>query len=336
MHSTGSHGDAFEFVSVPPENEGQRLEWFVRTLLPGLSRRAVRQAIEEGRVWLNGRPASKGDRLQAGDVVGIGLELAQARELQPNADLPVRVLFEDAWLVAVDKPAGIPSHALRPYERATVANFLLAVYPEMRALSPAGLEAGLVHRLDRDTSGVLLAARTEQARQALRHQFAAREIRKEYVALVQGGVAEPGVVRNRLEHDPHQPGKVRPASAGRGREALTYYHPVERYSDYTLLRVTIYTGVLHQVRAHLALIGHPVVGDTLYGGAADSLGLQRQFLHAARVALRHPHTGETLTVEAPLPKDLALVLERLRGQERELYRAARPRRRAPVQRGGKA
>ncbi len=312
MSSRSSCDEAFELVPVPTEHEGRRLESFLRAVLPVLSRRAVRQAIEQGRVLLDGRRARKGDRLQAGAVVAVAREVVCAKELPPNPQLPVRVVFQDPWLVAVDKPAGIPSHALRPYEQATVANFLLAVYPEMRSLSPAGLEAGLVHRLDRDTSGVLVAARTAATRQALRQQFARRQVRKEYVALVHGAVGEAGVVRDRLEHDPHQPAKVRVAHSTRGREALTRYRPVERYADYTLLHVIIDTGVMHQVRAHLAFVGHPIVGDILYGATPCNLGLQRQFLHATRITLRHPHTAEVLMLEAPLPEDLKRTLEELR------------------------
>lgn len=321
--ATGDRG--FESFSVDAQRAGMRLELLVRELLPALSRRAVREAIEAGKVLLNGRLASKGDRVRQGEVVAIAREITNAQQLSPNADLPVHVLFEDAHVVAVDKPAGIPSHALRPYETATVANYLLAKYPEMRLLSRAGLEAGLIHRLDTDTSGVLIAARTLQARDYLREQFAARQVRKEYCALVVGKVAEPGTVRQPLEDDPRHPGKMRVALHGRGREAVTHYWPVERYTEFTLLRIDIYTGVRHQIRAHLASLGHPIVGDKLYGGESSGLMLTRQFLHAIRLSLPHPARHRLLTIESKLPADLAGILHELRRHERKLWQSSRPR-----------
>ncbi|GIW46013.1 MAG: putative RNA pseudouridine synthase [Candidatus Binatia bacterium] len=313
------------FFSVGPENEGTRLDVFVADKVPALSRRAVREAIAEGKIRLNGRRARKGLRVRQGEVVAVARELAQAQELGPNPALPVRVLFEDEFIVAVDKPAGIPSHALRPFETETVANFLIARYPEMRSLSRAGLEAGLVHRLDTDTSGVLLAARTAHVREQLRQQFRTGQVCKEYLALVLGAVAEPGAISEPLEHDPARPGRMRVARGGNGREAMTHYWPLERYTEYTLLRVTIYTGVLHQIRVHLAWAGHPIAGDADYGGTEIPLALKRQFLHAKRISLHHPVSGAPFSVESPLPDELAGVLQELRGYERQLYRAMHPR-----------
>jgi len=315
----------FQSIPVTAEHEGERLDAFVAEVLPALSRRAVREAIRCGQVMVNGRRLGKGYRLRAGNVVEVAMELSAAEKLQPNPELPVSILYNDEHLVVVNKPAGLPSHALRPYERNTVANFLLAHFPEMAALSHAGLEAGLVHRLDTDTSGALLAARTAEARAAMRAQFAAHAVRKEYVALVAGSVCEPGTVQFPLTHDPHTPRKVRIAQGEEGREATTYFWPLERYQEYTLLRVEIRTGVLHQIRAHLAAIGHPIIGDRLYGSVHADLA--RQFLHATRLVFQHPMTGRQCQVGAPLPEDLEDVLRRLRRHERELYRASRPRRR---------
>ncbi|MCX8071345.1 MAG: RluA family pseudouridine synthase [Candidatus Binatia bacterium] len=316
--------DELQQIQVDAAHGGMRLDAFVRNMVPALSRRAVQEAIDEGRVFVNGRRASKGTRLQPGAMVTIVAELV--RELEPNSELPVTVVHEDDHLVAVNKPAGLPSHALRPFERNTVANFLLAHYPEMRALSRAGLEAGLVHRLDTDTSGVLLAARTPEAHRHLREQFAAREVRKEYLALVSGTISEPGAIRSPLENDPSQVGKMRLARSGSGRAAETHYRPLECYSGHTLLRVDIYSGLRHQIRAHLAAIGHPIVGDALYGGD-PSLGLKRQFLHATRISFRHPVTVQLFAVEAPVPEELSAVLGELRKRERQIYKASRPRRR---------
>ncbi len=292
-------------------DEGKRLDAFLSARLPHLSRRRVVRLIEEGAVRIDGHLAHKGSRLRSGQSVQVLAELVAVTRLQPNPDLPVIVLYEDPHFVAVSKPSGLPSHALHPAERRSVANFLLARYPEMQALPAGNLEAGLVHRLDRETSGVLVAARDLPSYQFLCSEFRNRRVRKGYWALVHGTVLKPATVRLGLEHDPLDRRKVRP-SRGResGREAVTHYWPIENFREYTLLRVEIETGVMHQIRAHLAHLGHPVVGDSLY--YQDLHGLGRHFLHAAEVVVRHPANRLPLTISAPMPPEFETWLARLR------------------------
>lgn len=294
-----------------PEDQGSRLDSFLRRQLPHLSRRAVRELIASGKVLVDGRPAPKGVRLTGGERIDVPSRIAHSQHLAPNPDLAVPILYEDPYLVAVDKPSGISSVALRPYERFTVANFLLARYPEMGDLSPLGLEAGLVHRLDRNTSGVLLAARTRFVRDFLAAEFGHGRVSKGYWALVHGRVPRGGVVDLPLQHDPADRRKIRIAPTGSaGRVARTRYDPLQWFGDaYTLLWVEITTGVMHQIRAHLASIGHPILGDALYGG--QPLSLRRHFLHAARISFTHPHLLSPLTVEAPLPTELRTFLRSL-------------------------
>jgi 23S rRNA pseudouridine1911/1915/1917 synthase len=222
----------------------------------------------------------------------------------------------DAHVVVLDKPPGMPSHPLKPGETGTAANALVGRFPEMAAIGPSAREGGLVHRLDTDTSGLLLAARTAPAHAMLRAQFAARTVEKGYLALVRGELHAGGEIDVPLAHDPHDARKVRAASdpewaeAHEARPAVTRFTPLERRAGFTLVDVEIATGVLHQIRAHLAFIGHPLAGDALYGGPVLS-GLSRHFLHAARLAFTHPD-GNRPRFDSPLPTDLAGVLGSLR------------------------
>lgn len=314
-------------LTIPPDAEPVRLDVFLARHVPQCSRRTARRAISAGAVRINGRRARKGDLITNRDVVQISEDLFAPQSLQPNPRLALPVLFEDDALVAVDKPAGMPSHALHPDEVDTVANFLLALHPELATVGRNDREAGLVHRLDTDTSGVLLAARTASGYQDLRQQFSRHEVIKEYLALVAGTVRVAGVVRAPIAHDARDPRRMKVAVEGAsgGREAATYFRPMERLRGATLLLVQIPTGVRHQIRLHLASIGHPLIGDRLYGEARPQAA--RHLLHAARLVVIHPETGQPLEIRSPLPVDFDGALQRLRASERgRAAPARRPRR----------
>jgi len=287
-----------------------RLDLFLAHQVPGCSRRTAHRAIAAGAVRINGRRARKGDHVSADDRLQITEELYAPPVLQPNPHLALRVLYEDDAVIIVDKPAGMPSHALRAHESDTVANFLLARDPDLAQIANGDREAGLVHRLDTDTSGILLAARTTAAHRALRQQFARHQVLKEYLVLVEGRVAAPGVVRTPIAHDRHNRRKMRvslrPTPATR--EAVTHFRPIDPQGNRTLLVVRIPTGVTHQIRVHLASIGHPIVGDRLYGSATQVA--RRQLLHAAKLCFAHPTTGEPMQISSPLPTDFVTVLNR--------------------------
>ena len=247
-----------------------------------------------------------GDRTVAGARLEVELTADDPRPV-PEPEAPLSVLHADEALIAVDKPAGRPSHPLHPGERGTVVNALVARYPELPDASEDPREGGLVHRLDTETSGVLLAARTRPAWEAVRGAFDRREVDKRYLAAVAGPIADAGEVdlplRHRADH-------VEPAPDGQGREALSRFRVLSRRGDVALLEVSIVTGVLHQIRAHFAAIGAPVLGDALYGGRPLP-GLQRFFLHAATLGLQHPGSGQRVTFAAPLPGDLRAAMQSL-------------------------
>jgi 23S rRNA pseudouridine1911/1915/1917 synthase len=277
-----------------------RLDTFVRRALPALSRRVTRLAIAEGAVRVNGRPGAKGTLVQPGDRV----TLPDVDALAPEPDLPVAVVYEDAALVVVDKPGGLAGHALDPRERHTVAAFLVARHPEVAAVGePPG--GGLVHRLDRGTSGLLVAARTGAAFRALRAAFRARAVEKRYLAVVAGRVRAACRIELPLAHDPRDRRRMVPAAAGlRAWPAVTEVAPVALGADRSLIVATMRTGVTHQVRVHLALAGHPVLGDALYGAAIPDLPAGRHALHAAALRLPHPTDGRPLELASALPPDL--------------------------------
>jgi len=292
-------------LEVPIEAAGMRLDvWLAGAL--DLPRTKVKALLDRGAVRIGGRPPRKGDRTVAGARIEVTLETEDPRPI-PQPELPLAVLHVDPQLVAVDKVAGMPSHPLEPGERGTVVNALVARYPECAGASEDPREGGLVHRLDTLTSGVLLAARDPAAWRSVRDAFTERRVEKVYLAVVTGPVADAGDIDLPLRH---RGDHVEPALGGGGREALTGFRVLSRSGDAALLEVRIQTGVLHQIRAHLAAVGAPVLGDVAYGGRPHP-GLGRFFLHAARLGLAHPVSGDRLEVRAPLPGALLDVLAAL-------------------------
>jgi len=290
--------------SVVAAGPDERLDHWLRRELPGLSRRLVQALIADGSVRVDGRRARKGDLVRT----GMRVTLPRETVLAPNATLPLTVLHEDPQLVAVDKPGGVPSHPLDPRERDTIANALLARYPET-----APLAGGLVHRLDGGTSGVLLAARSAEAWSALRAAFRARKVAKRYLALTRGVAPEAVVLDLALSHHPSDRRRMVPARPGtRSWPARSAVQRLATDGAVSLVAVTMHSGVTHQIRVHLAHLGHPVLGDTLYGDAAGALPPGRHALHAA--ALHLPPLGDrpALTIESPLAPDLLALAPRPR------------------------
>lgn len=286
----------------------ERLDRAVAQLF-GVSRARAMDWIAEGRVRVDGKRGPKSQPVAPGALVSVDLPPPDAPVGQP--ELAIRIVHADAHVVVADKPAGMPSHPLKPGETGTAANAVVGRFPELAqvALGPAQREGGLVHRLDTDTSGLLLFARTPQAHASLRAQFSGRRVQKGYLALVLGELHAGGEIDLPLAHDPHDSRKVRAASdpiwalEHGARPAHTTFSPLERRAGLTLVEVGITTGVLHQIRAHLAFIGHPLVGDLLYDGPPLP-GLARHFLHAARLGFLHPDGSQAL-YESPLPPELA-------------------------------
>lgn len=301
---------------VVSDGDEERLDRFLVRQLSGCSRRQARMAIGAGAVLVNGRRGRKGHTLRPGDVVRADLSILDG-EPTSQPELQVPTLYVDEAVVAVDKPAGMPSIALRADDRDTLANYLLGHYPELRALGGSPFEAGLVHRLDTPTSGVLVAARTVAAWDDLRAQFRARRVEKLYLAVVAGRVTARGIVATAIAHRPHRPREmavcVDPARAQvlHARPALTRYRPLRGFDSATLLAVRIPTGVRHQIRVHLASIGHPILGDPLYGDTASARAADRLLLHAARLSVSHPTTRRRLIIRCPLPAGFQTAMHRL-------------------------
>jgi 23S rRNA pseudouridine1911/1915/1917 synthase len=298
---------------VSPEEVGKRLDTALLARFPSSSRAFCRQAVENGDVTINGRVVLKGNKLRAGSTVLVTcLKEAGDNRVRPDSSVPVDLLFEDASLLAVNKPAGMAVHPLTSEERGTLMNGLVARYPELAALGDRPLMAGAVHRIDTDTSGLVLVARTAEAFEALRSQFVAQTVEKLYLALVEGHVAVGATLVHDLAHDPalsycRMVDARSLAAPDRRLHAETAYRPLARVGAYTLLAVTIRTGVTHQIRCQLALAGLPIVNDTLYGAdpVEDS---ERHFLHAAEIRFRHPVSAQPLILRAPLTADFQSFL----------------------------
>jgi 23S rRNA pseudouridine1911/1915/1917 synthase len=295
-------------VAVPPEAAGDRLDRFLAGVADVGSRAAAERLLAAGGVLVDGVPRTKSHRLAGGEQ--LELELPERREtsLAPE-DVALRIAHEDDALLIVDKPAGVVVHPSAGHAGGTLVHGLLA---HAIAGGDEPERPGIVHRLDRGTSGLLVVARSEEAHRRLQRLIRSRELVREYLALVRG---RPRSWRGRIEapigRDRHDATRIS-LDSDTPREAATEFEIVELLRDHALLRVRLETGRTHQIRVHLAAIELPVSGDPVYGVAGD-LGLDRQFLHAARVAFDHPFTRERIEVESPLPAELAAALERARG-----------------------
>jgi 23S rRNA pseudouridine1911/1915/1917 synthase len=294
-------------LRVPEAAAGERLDRFVAGLEDVGSRAAAERLLAEKRVRVNGSPQAKSHRLAAGDELSVEIPESRRSKLEPER-LDLRIAYEDEHLLVVDKPAGMVVHPSAGHASGTLVHGLLghAVAGGEEAERP-----GIVHRLDRDTSGLLVVARSDESHRRLRRLLRQRKLVREYLALVRG---RPRSRRGRIEapigRDRRDPTRIS-LDTDTPREAVTNFEVVEMLPRHALMRVSLETGRTHQIRVHLAAIDLPVAGDPVYGAEGD-LGLERQFLHAARLAFPHPMTGEAVEVESPLPADLQAALEQAR------------------------
>jgi 23S rRNA pseudouridine1911/1915/1917 synthase len=299
-------------LTAGPEDSGKRLDLLVHEQLPQYSRSRIQEWIRNGRVLVNGTAGRASRQMRAGERIDV--EPAEAGPLRATPeDIPLRVLYEDDDLVAIDKPAGMVVHAGAGVHSGTLVNALLHRFAALSGVGGA-LRPGIVHRLDRFTSGVLLVAKNDAAHQRLADQFSGRQVEKVYLALVHGTVKqETGRIERAIARDPVR--RVRmTARLGEGRAAWSEYRVLRRFRQFTFLEVKIGTGRTHQIRVHLSSIGHPVAGDTLYGAPAKVEGmpeLGRYFLHAHRIRFRLPGSGESLEVVSPLAPELQEWMDKL-------------------------
>ena len=306
---------------VDAAGAGERLDVWLARRLPDLSRARIQDLIAQGHIRVDDRAAGASMRIRAAQAVSLHVPSPTPAVPAPE-DIALHVVYEDPSLLVIDKPAGIAVHPGAGRSSGTLVNALLHHVHDLSGVGGV-LRPGIVHRLDRGTSGLLVVAKTDAAHVALARQFAGRTVEKEYLALVLGVPrAREGTVSAPIGRDPTHRRRMS-VRAARGREARSTYRVVEAFDGAALLRVRIHTGRTHQIRVHLASIGHPVAGDATYGGrrptsserpatGAALAGLSRPALHATRLAFDHPVTAERRIFDSPLPADLSDVLERLR------------------------
>jgi 23S rRNA pseudouridine1911/1915/1917 synthase len=292
---------------------GQRLDKVLTEQLPDLSRTQIQRLLKEEQILVNGRSAKANLRLEGGEQVIITLPEPEETELLAEA-IPLDIRYEDDDMLVINKPAGMVVHPAVGHASGTLVNAILAHCPNLPGIS-GEKRPGIVHRLDKETSGLIVVAKNEVALRHLQAQFKERTVGKQYLALVEGQVQPPtALIDAPLGRDPRQRKKMAVipfGSSARSRAAQTQYDTITGYDDYTLLRCELFTGRTHQIRVHLAYIGFPIVGDKVYGRRKPSIHLGRQFLHAAVLRVKRPSDNEELTLHAELPPELEAVLQQL-------------------------
>ncbi len=300
--------ERFTFEGPDP----QRLDRFLTQCFPNQSRSRLQAWIKEGLVTVDGRPARKaGQLLEGGETVEVRVPPVRPTEVRPEP-IPLEILFENEDVLVVNKPAGMVVHPAPGNESGTLVNAVLAHVPDLEGVGGM-LRPGIVHRLDKDTSGVIIVAKNDRAHRFLQEQFKHRRTEKVYLALVDGAPPTPdGRIEAPIGRDTTHRQRMKVVPPGKGREAVTVYHTVERFREHTLLEAHPLTGRTHQIRVHLAFLGCPVVGDTVYGRRRPTLPIGRHFLHAYRLTITLPGEREPRTFEAPLPPELQAALEEAR------------------------
>ncbi len=293
-----------------------RLDQALARLLPEYSRNRLQEWMRSGHITVDGGPASAKAKVWGGETVVIAPQALPTTSQHAPEEIPLTVLFEDADILVIDKPAGLVVHPGSGNWSGTLLNALLRHAPALAGVP----RAGIVHRLDKETSGLLVVAKTIPAQVDLVRQLQARSVKREYVAIVHGALAREGAVEAPIGRHPVH--RTRMAVVARGKPAKTYYFPIEHGTGWTRLRCRLETGRTHQIRVHLHSIGHPLIGDPVYGFSqrksalpAAALNFPRQALHAARLALIHPVTGELLSWESALPADISGLIDKLKNAQ---------------------
>lgn len=294
---------------VEPQDAGQRLDSFLARRLPDLSRTRIQALIEEGQIKIDRLAVKPNYKLKAGNRIEVAIPPPQALEVLPES-IPLDILYEDSDLAIINKPQGMVVHPAAGNYSGTMVNALLHRCQDLSGINGV-LRPGIVHRIDKDTSGLLVIAKNDAAHRSLAKQIKDHTVKRIYLALVHGVIKEPaGIIDAPLGRDPRE--RKRMAIVAGGKQAVTNYYVLERFQDYTYLQLKLQTGRTHQIRVHLAYLGHPVVGDTKYGPKKPHFNLPGQALHAATLGLRHPRTGEMIEISAPLPGYFAKILGQLR------------------------
>ncbi|GAB4451011.1 MAG: RluA family pseudouridine synthase [Anaerolineae bacterium] len=302
-------------IAVEAHQPPTRLDQYLADALPHLSRSQIKKLIQQNKILVAHQPAKPGAVIGPGDVIQLDLPDDSQAVLAPEP-MALDIVHADEAVILINKPPGLVVHPAHGHSGGTLVNGLLAQFPDLTAMTTADSEAafrpGVVHRLDQDTSGLIVIARTPEALRRLRRQFKSRTVEKTYLAVVFGQPEAPeGVIDVPLGRDPRQRQKFAPRLDGK--PARTHYRLKEALDGYSLLEIGLETGRTHQIRVHLAWLKCPVVGDTVYGRKKTPPGVERQLLHAWRLAFIHPLSGDPVRFEAPLPADMRAALARLAG-----------------------
>ena len=303
-------------IVISAEEQGSRLDRVLSGRFPDMTRSSLQGLIESGAVWKDGKPLKKNYKVCEADAISVELPEPKEVEIQPE-DIPLDVVYEDADIVVVNKPRGMVVHPAPGNWSGTLVNALMYHCGDSLSGINGEIRPGIVHRIDKDTSGLLVVAKNDAAHRSLAEQIAVHSALRQYYAVVIGCPKEDsGTISEPIAR--HRTDRKKMAVDPNGREAVTHYEVLERYRGFTYLTFRLETGRTHQIRVHMKHIGHPIIGDLLYGPKTDSWKLGGQCLHAGKLMLTHPSTGERMTFTAPLPDYFEAVLNRLRSHYGEI------------------
>lgn len=295
------------------DRDGERLDVFLARMDETLSRSRVQRLIADGHVMVDGKTPKASQRLSEGATVAVEMPEPEATDILPE-QIPLDILYEDEDVIVVNKARGMVVHPAAGVSRGTLVNALLAHCKDLSGINGA-LRPGIVHRLDKDTSGVMIAAKNDAAHRSLAEQIQQKTAKRVYWAILTGNIAEEeGVIHGAIGRNPKDRQKMAVVREN-GKDATTKFRVLERFGTYTLVECRLMTGRTHQIRVHMAYIGHPVVGDPKYGAKKCPFSIEGQALHSKTLMFTHPRTGERMEFEAPLPKDMQMILDDLRGKK---------------------
>ncbi len=295
------------------ERDGERLDVFLARMDETLSRSRIQKLIADGRVTVDGKTPKASHRLAEGTTVTVELPEPETTDVVPE-DIPLDILYEDEDVIVVNKARGMVVHPAAGVSRGTLVNALLAHCKDLSGINGA-LRPGIVHRLDKDTSGVMIAAKNDAAHRSLAEQIQTKTAKRVYWAILTGNIPETeGVIHGAIGRNPKDRQKMAVVREN-GKDATTNFRVLERFGDYTLAECRLMTGRTHQIRVHMAYIGHPVVGDPKYGAKKCPFSIEGQALHSKTLMFTHPRTNEIMGFEAPLPEDMRRILDELRGNK---------------------
>ena len=295
------------------DRDGERLDVFLARMDETLSRSRVQRLIADGHVMVDGKTPKASQRLSEGATVAVEMPEPEATDILPEK-IPLDILYEDEDVIVVNKARGMVVHPAAGVSRGTLVNALLAHCKDLSGINGA-LRPGIVHRLDKDTSGVMIAAKNDAAHRSLAEQIQQKTAKRVYWAILTGNIAEEeGVIYGAIGRNPKDRQKMAVVREN-GKDATTKFRVLERFGTYTLVECRLMTGRTHQIRVHMAYIGHPVVGDPKYGAKKCPFSIEGQALHSKTLMFTHPRTGERMEFEAPLPEDMQMILDELRGKK---------------------